>query len=180
MVTGMEDATSWTCRPPASESLERPTNVTSGTTQGNTDLVHTEATTQRHAHRHPLHLQVGLFLVVGGAQLVVDWVTFVLLTKIGVGSIASNLAGRLTGACLGFFLNGRLTFPHMRKAKSITSRSALRFAGFWIAASLVSTTAVYALNSYAGLKAAWLGKPIIEAILAIISFLCSKFWIYRH
>jgi putative flippase GtrA len=123
---------------------------------------------------------VGLFLVVGGAQLIVDWITFVLLTKIGIDSIASNLAGRLAGACLGFLLNGKFTFLHKRKARSITSRSALRFAAFWIAASLVSTAAVSTINSYAGLKAAWLGKPVIEAILAIISFLCSKFWIYRH
>ena len=142
--------------------------------------MHKEATTQKYAHHHPLHLQVGLFLVVGGAQLVVDWITFVLLTEMGVGAIASNLAGRLAGACLGFLLNGRLTFLHKRKATSITSRSALRFAAFWIAASLVSTTAVSTINFYAGLKAAWLGKPIVEAILAIVSFLCSKFWIYRH
>jgi putative flippase GtrA len=106
--------------------------------------------------------------------------TFVLLTKMGAGSIASNLTGRLAGACLGFLLNGRLTFHHKRRAATITSRSALRFAAFWVAASLVSTAAVFAINSYAGLKAAWLGKPIIEATLAIISFLCSKFWIYRH
>lgn len=154
--------------------------MTIGTTPRNTDFVRSKAATQMRAHRRPLHLQVGLFLVVGGAQLVLDWIAFVLLTKVGIGAIVANLAGRLAGACLGFFLNGRLTFLHEKKSNFVTPGSALRFVTFWIAASLVSTAAVSIINSHAGLKAAWLGKPIVEAVLAIISFLCSKFWIYRH
>lgn len=151
-----------------------------GTTAQRTDLAGAGPATKAHAPHPSLLLQICLFLLVGGAQLTVDWLTFVLLTKFGVATAVSNITGRLLGASLGFLLNGRFTFFQKGKTKPINSGSVFRFAAFWVAASLVSTVTVAFINSHAGLKAAWLAKPIIEAILAVISFLCSKFWIYRR
>ena len=150
------------------------------TTPENIDPAYTETAARHRAASPSLLLQICLFLMVGGAQLIVDWLTFVLLTRFGVVAVVSNVAGRLVGACLGFLLNGKFTFLQRSKTTSINTGSALRFTAFWVASSVVSTVAIALINSHAGLKAAWLGKPVIEAILAVISFLCSKFWIYRR
>lgn len=151
-----------------------------GTTPTNVDPAYTVTATKHRTPPSSLLLQICLFLMVGGAQLVVDWLTFVLLTSFGVITVVSNVTGRLIGACLGFLLNGKFTFFQRDKTTSINTGSALRFTAFWVASSLVSTVAIALIDSHAGLKAAWLGKPVIEAILAVISFLCSKFWIYRR
>jgi putative flippase GtrA len=154
--------------------------VTNGAATRDTNLAQAEPNATHHGASPSLLLQICLFLLAGGAQLVVDWLTFVLLTKFGVVTVVANITGRLVGACLGFLLNGKFTFLQKGRTTSINTGSALRFIAFWAASSLVSTVAVAIVKSHAGLQAAWLGKPVIEAILAIMSFLCSKFWIYRR
>ena len=54
--------------------------------------------------------QLVLFLIVGAVQVVLDWAVFVSLTAAGVPLVAGNLAGRLGGASVGYWLNGRHTF----------------------------------------------------------------------
>lgn len=66
--------------------------------------------------RHVLLRQGGSFLIIGALQLLVDWALFVALTALGVAAAPANLASRVGGALLGFWLNGRVTFasevPH--------------------------------------------------------------------
>lgn len=123
--------------------------------------------------------QVVAFVIVGALQLLVDWAIFVALTYYGVPVATANFTGRLTGAALGFSLNGMFTFRAGSNGK-LTAEQALRFAMFWLAATFVSTCSVYLIGRQLSLQAAWLVKPVIEALLAVISFVVSKLWIYRN
>ena len=123
--------------------------------------------------------QVVGFGLVGGLQVLLDWACFVALTALSVAVPPANLAGRIAGACLGFWANGRFTFARPGDAPRLGRRRFLRYAVFWLAMTLLSTWAVMALDQWQGLHAAWLGKPLVDAALAALGFVASKYWIYR-
>ena len=50
------------------------------------------------------------YLAIGILQWLLDWGVMVALSHGGLSIETSNLAGRVTGAALGFWLNGRITF----------------------------------------------------------------------
>ena len=86
--------------------------------------------------------QAALFGVFGGVQLLVDWATFVALTWMGIHTASANMSGRIVGAVLGFWLNGRYTF----RAPAVDLRGhaarAFRFVLSWAITALLSTAAV--------------------------------------
>ena len=55
--------------------------------------------------RHARH-----YLLIGGVQWLVDWGVLVLLSHWGMAVEPANVAGRVAGALLGYWLNGKLTF----------------------------------------------------------------------
>ena len=55
------------------------------------------------------------YLIVGLVQWLVDWGVLVLLSHWGMAIEPANVLGRIAGACLGYWLNGVITF---RGAKS--------------------------------------------------------------
>ncbi len=122
--------------------------------------------------------QVLAFGVVGGVQLLLDWACFVLLTALGLAVVPANLAGRVAGAGVGFWLNGRYTFARDGRAQ-LSRRQGLRFLVFWLCTTAVSTVAMQAIDAAQGLQAAWLLKPLVEAVLAAAGFLAGRYWIYR-
>ena len=122
--------------------------------------------------------QLLAFGVVGGVQLVLDWACFVLLTAAGLAVVPANLAGRIAGASVGFWLNGRVTFARDGQAQH-SRRQLLRFAVFWLGTTALSTLALQAIDADQGLRAAWLLKPLVEALLAAAGFIASRHWIYR-
>lgn len=117
------------------------------------------------------------FIMVGFVQWLVDWGVMVALSHSGVSVAAANIAGRLCGAALGFWLNGNITFA--QDGRSPGWRQLGRYATTWCINAALSTTAVYFLNEVAGLRGAWLGKPLVDGTLAIGSFLASRHWVYR-
>lgn len=118
------------------------------------------------------------FLIVGGIQYVVDWGVMVALSHMGMAVEAANLAGRISGALLGFWLNGRFTFAGADSA--LGRRQFARFLSTWIATTVLSTVAISAVNTHAGLQWTWLAKPAIELALAALSFTAARYWIYRR
>ena len=50
------------------------------------------------------------YLLIGGVQWLLDWGVMVALSHWGLPVEAANVAGRICGAMLGFWLNGRITF----------------------------------------------------------------------
>lgn len=115
---------------------------------------------------------------VGLLQLLVDWLCFVGLTALGLAVVPANLAGRIVGALLGFWLNGVVTFRDSAGSRLGWHRLR-RFALSWAVMSLLSTAGVYLVDDIVGLRWAWLAKPVLDAGLAGLGFLASRYWIYR-
>jgi putative flippase GtrA len=116
--------------------------------------------------------------VVGVAQIGLDSLTFVTLTFAGLPPGPSNIAGRILGACAGFWLNGKWTFATHGKA-SLSRKALSRFLVSWIITTTLSTLIVSLVDQSHGLYWAWLVKPIADGMLAALGFAISKFWIYR-
>ncbi|MBN8428460.1 MAG: GtrA family protein [Xanthomonadales bacterium] len=127
---------------------------------------------------HRLGSQLWRFGLVGGIQLLADWACFVALSALGADVVLANLIGRVSGASLGYWLNGRYTFAR-QGAPQLGKRQLLRFLLFWLLMSGLSTLAVDLLDQAHGLYWAWLGKPLIDATLAAIGFVAARWWIYR-
>lgn len=124
---------------------------------------------------YPHLRQGGLFLLIGLAQLALDSSIFIGMTALGLPVVASSLIGRSSGAAIGFWLNGRYTFG---KAKLDRSHAA-RFIIAWLLLTVLSTALISSIAAQLGLHAAWLAKPLVEAALAVASFVISRHWIYR-
>lgn len=125
-----------------------------------------------------LSRQLLLFLLAGLAQLLVDWALFVALSHAGLALVAANLAGRVAGAALGFWLNGRFTFADGGKAR--LERAHLgRFLVAWLVLTAASTALLSLIASRYDLQAAWLAKPAVEALMATIGFLVWRQWVFR-
>ncbi|MGO1070211.1 GtrA family protein [Lysobacter sp. CA199] len=118
------------------------------------------------------------YLMFGALQYCVDWTVMVALSHMGLPVEAANLAGRVSGAALGFWLNGRFTFAS--EDTTVGRRQFARFATLWICTTLASTAAVSLVNSHAGLRWTWLAKPAIEITLAGVGFMVSRYWVYRR
>lgn len=122
-------------------------------------------------------LRQGLgFSVVGGLQLLLDWGVMMTLSASGVPLPAANVAGRVAGASLGFWSNRRFTFQgHFHPPLP----QLVRFLLLWSVLTTASTLGVAFAAAHGGLARAWLFKPLIEAVLAVISFFSSRVWVYR-
>jgi putative flippase GtrA len=130
------------------------------------------------APRRTLLRQGGSFVLVGLLQLLLDWLLFVALTALGMAAAPANLAGRIGGAMLGFWLNGRVTFAQAGKAQ-LGWRRFGRFLLVWIPLTAISTLAVTWVAGTLGLAHAWLAKPLVEGALAVVAFFLWRHVVYR-
>ena len=118
------------------------------------------------------------YIAIGLLQYVVDWGAMVTLSHFGVPVEAANVAGRISGAVLGFWLNGRITFAS--EDSKLGPQQLRRFVLLWLAMTALSTWAVGGVADAAGLRWAWVAKPAVELLLACISFAISRHWVYRR
>jgi len=119
------------------------------------------------------------FLIVGALQLLLDWSVFVGLSALGVEAAPANLCGRVAGAMLGFWLNGRYTFASQQDGARLGWSRFGRFLAVWIVATLLSTWLIVLVEHHLGLRLAWLAKPLVEGALAVLTFLAGRYVIYR-
>ncbi len=124
--------------------------------------------------RHGIGRQLAFYLVVGIAQLVIDWICFVLLTAWGMPVAPANVIARVCAAILGFTANGTVTFKSRLKPAQFA-----RFVTAWIPLTLINTSAVWALDAIGGLHFAWLIKPLLDALTAAAGFIVARHWIFR-
>ena len=114
----------------------------------------------------------------GGLALLLDWATFVALTWLGMPAIPANVLARLCGALLAYLLNGVFTFRDAEGSK-LGWRRFGRYVATWCVMTLASTLAIQAVEQGAGLQWAWLAKPAVEAVLAAVTFVVYRIWIYK-
>src|SRR5690606_321250 len=107
-----------------------------------------------HAMPMSLSRQGGHYLGIGVVQWLLDWAVMVALSHHGMSVELANIIGRISGALLGFWLNGRITFAGDDTA--VGRRQLLRFLVMWLLTTAASTWSMGAINHYAGLKWAWL------------------------
>jgi putative flippase GtrA len=122
--------------------------------------------------RHARH-----YTLIGGVQWLVDWGVLVGLTHLGMAVVPANIAGRIAGALLGYWLNGKVTFAG--DEHEIGPNQLRRFILMWMSTTAVSTWSLGAIDHWLGLQWAWLAKPAVEAILGVVGFLLSRHWVYR-
>jgi putative flippase GtrA len=111
-------------------------------------------------------------------QYVVDCGVMVGLSHLGLNVELANVMGRISGAALGFWLNGRITFAS--EDTTVGRRQLLRFVLLWLCTTAVSTWAIGSIETAGGLQWAWAAKPAVELVLAGMSFLVSRHWVYRR
>lgn len=118
------------------------------------------------------------YLLFGLIQIGIDWAVFVMVSHAGIAVTAANLLGRVSGACFGFWINGRVTFSG--RGSVVGGKQAVRFALLWALTSTLSTAAMVLLDRGFGLGIAWLGKPVVDLALSALSFFISRHWVYRR
>lgn len=118
------------------------------------------------------------YLLIGIVQWLLDWGVLVLLSHAGMSIAAANIIGRVAGACLGFWLNGRLTFAG---DDTLVGRTQfVRFGILWLGTTLVSTWSLGVIDRVVGRGWAWLAKPAVELLLGVAGFIGSRHWVYRR
>jgi putative flippase GtrA len=117
------------------------------------------------------------YVLIGGLQWLVDWGVMVLVSHLGAMVEIANICGRISGAMLGFWLNGKITFA--ADDTTVGRRQLQRFVLMWLCNTAVSTFAVGRIDEVFGLQWAWVAKPAIELTLGMVGFLLSRYWVYR-
>ncbi len=122
-----------------------------------------------------------LFVLVGGLQYLLDATLFGILLSTGLDIPAANILSRGTAAATGFVTNRYLTFNKRSDTLSSFTGSLLRFIMLWLAMTMASTGLLLAVSHFWGeaMQTQVAGKLAIEAVLAVISFLISKYWVFR-
>jgi len=118
------------------------------------------------------------YLGIGILLWLVDWGVMVGLSHAGLPVAPANIAGRVSGALLGFWLNGRITFAG--HGHVIGRRQFARFAMMWLVTTLASTWALTTIDAAVGLKWTWMAKPAVELALGALGFILSRHWVYRR
>ena len=118
------------------------------------------------------------YLAIGLGQWLLDWAVMVALSHYGLSVELANIAGRVSGALIGFWLNGWITFAGDDTV--LGRRQLFRFLLMWTLTTAISTWAMGGINHFAGLKWAWLAKPAVEIALGGIGFFLSRHWVYRR
>jgi len=118
------------------------------------------------------------YLAIGLVQWLVDWGVMVGLSHLGMPIEPANVAGRISGAALGYWLNGAITFAG--DDTTLGRRQFFRFALMWMLTTAISTWAMGSIDDWFGLKWAWLAKPGVELVLGVLGFVLSRHWVYKH
>jgi putative flippase GtrA len=118
------------------------------------------------------------YLIIGLLQLLLDWAVFVAASAAGLPPAPANLAGRISGAAAGYWLNGRYTFADGQGSRLGWPVFA-RFGALWLVMTLLSTVLVGLIAAHVGLRWAWLAKPVVEAGLALANFFLMRRLVYR-
>lgn len=119
-------------------------------------------------------MRLMLFLLFGGVQFCLDAGLFMLMSYLGLSAIIANVLARFLAACTGFLLNGKMTFGR----EKLDRVQFARYVICWVALTCVSTLLIAMVASTAGLRWAWAAKILVEVVLAFVSFLMMRNWVF--
>ena len=121
--------------------------------------------------------QGSTYVAFGLVQLALDTTIFVGLSTLGISLAAANFTGRLAGACLGYVVNGRVTFATPGH-DGVRWPAFGRFAFLWLVLTILGTILLRSVEDHFGLVGSWYAKPMVEASLAVLGFLAMKFFVF--
>ena len=124
-----------------------------------------------------LRRHASYYVAIGILQWLVEYGLMLALSEWVMPVEPANVIGRLAGACLGFWLNGKWTFAG--DDTHVGRHAAMRFVAMWIALTVINTWIVAHLDDAFGLRAAQLLKPVADLATGGIGFLLSRHWVYR-
>ncbi len=122
--------------------------------------------------------QMTRFALVGLAQIAFDSALFALLFAFGVDAAIANIASRLAGIPLNFYLHGRFTFAS-GKGSLVGTRRFSRYVVLWTVLTIASTGLIHLADQWLPSRWVYLAKPVIELALAAVSFVVARQWVYR-
>ena len=100
------------------------------------------------------------YAVIGIVQWLVEYGLMLALSEWVMPVEPANVIGRLAGACLGFWLNGKWTFAG--DDTHVGRHAAMRFVAMWIALTVLNTWIVAIVDDRFGLRIAQLLKPGVD------------------
>ena len=117
------------------------------------------------------------YAVIGIVQWLVEYGLMLALSQWVMPVEPANVIGRLAGACLGFWLNGKWTFAG--DDTHVGRHAAARFIAMWVALTVLNTWIVAVIDDQFGLRLAQLLKPGADLVSGGIGFLLSRHWVYK-
>ena len=104
-----------------------------------------------------LRRHLGGYTAIGLLQWVVEYGLMLALSEWVMPVAPANVIGRIFGAALGFWLNGKWTFAG--DDTHVGRRAFVRFVLMWLALTVLNTWIVHAIDAHFGLRMAQLLKP---------------------
>ncbi|MBN8261976.1 MAG: GtrA family protein [Xanthomonadales bacterium] len=117
------------------------------------------------------------YAAIGLVQWLVEYGLMVVLSRWLMPVEPANVIGRVAGAVLGFWLNGKWTFAG--DDTHVGRHAAARFVAMWVALTVLNTWIVAAIDDRYGLGVAQLLKPGADVVSGGIGFLLSRHWVYK-
>ena len=124
-----------------------------------------------------LRRHLGGYLAIGLVQWLLEYALMLALSQWVMPVAPANVIGRLCGAMLGFWLNGKWTFAG--ENTHVGRHAALRFITMWLGLTVLNTWIVDSIDTHAGLRMAQMLKPGADMLTGGIGFLLSRHWVYR-
>ena len=129
--------------------------------------------------------QLVFYFAFGCTQFVVDTLLLVAMTHAGVSVEVANPLSRAMAAVLGLLLNSSITFGQRGQPRRLPQTGMIvRYVVMWVSMTLLSTALISWLHDLRPddiARASWIAisKISVEALLFLLSFLVSRYWVYR-
>lgn len=124
-----------------------------------------------------LRRHIGGYTAIGLLQWLVEYGLMLALSEWVMPVAPANVIGRLCGAALGFWLNGKWTFAG--DDTHVGRRAFMRFVLMWLALTVLNTWIVHAIDAHFGLRMAQLLKPLADICSGLLGFVLSRHWVYN-
>ena len=124
-----------------------------------------------------LKRHLGGYAAIGLVQWLVEYGVMLALSEWVMPVAPANVIGRVCGALIGFWLNGKWTFAG--EDTHVGRHAFARFVAMWLGLTAINTWIVHALDAHLGLRMAQLLKPGADVLTGAAGFWLSRHWVYK-